>query len=367
MKRVISLFILSVAVYWANASVPVVVVDKSDDSPVIGATVIDKYGIILGVTDDTGRISVKSGQNFPITIRCIGYEPVTTTANDTVRLNVSSYQLSEVVVTPADRPIKRVLCFAREYSSGIAGSDTMQYYCEYMAEAFIAEGKVKGYKRYHAKPYPKAYKRYGRIVMGGKDSIFQPQRYDDITELSWYYLMAYIPTEKIELPEAIKNGEESDTIYGKYGPWVIRKKKNNLYTETSDVLSNQKNRKWSPFLLKLIGMTVDLDRGIWTQTFADKGNDSFDIHDLISSECTIHLIGRGRWIKKILKSKHPIEMNSYLEMYPVEITNCTVQEYKEMEKDNSRLPFQYPEGLQPLSPAVQELVERVDAISSDGN
>lgn len=31
---------------------------------------------------------------------------------------------------------------------------------------------------------------------------------DDITELSWAHLMTFLPNEKIEAPEAIKNGEE---------------------------------------------------------------------------------------------------------------------------------------------------------------
>lgn len=362
MKRIQVLAILLCALFYvATASIRVIVVDEYDNSPIIGATVIGKSGMILGITDEKGLISVSSMHNFPITIRYIGYSPVTTAETDTVKLNVSAYQLNEVTINPAHRPIKRVLCFAREYSSGIAGSDTMQYYCEYMAEAFIAEKKVKGFRSYDTKPTVKGYKRYAKIVKNGNDSIFRPKYNDDITELSWFDFMAFIPSEKSEFPEAIKNGESSDTVFGKYGPQFVFTKKNNLFTKTADALSNHKNRKWSPFIFKLIGMTVDIDEATWALTFSDNGSNSFGVHDFINGTYNIHLTGKGRWIKKIFNTSHPIEISSYLELYPVETTNCTVDEYKELREDFNRLPFQYPAGLSPLSPAVEKLIEKVES------
>lgn len=60
-----------------------VVIDSADRSPIIGATVIGNSGIIEGLTDNDGRITI--GENeLPITIRCIGYEPISSAGNDTI-------------------------------------------------------------------------------------------------------------------------------------------------------------------------------------------------------------------------------------------------------------------------------------------
>lgn len=362
MKYVIFVAIAFLSAICAEADSKIRVIDATDNNPVIGATVIDKSGIIMGITDNNGVIAVANINNFPITIRYIGYEPVTTSADQTtVKLNPSALRLNEIVVTPGDRPIQRVVCFAREYSSGITDTDTIQTYCEYMTVAFIADGKVKGYSRSDAKPSARGTKRYARIAKNDTDSIFSPKRDDDVTALSWFDLIAFMPDKKITLPEAIKNGAETDTVAGKYGPKFIYRKKNNLFSKTADVLSDHKNRIWSPFFFKLLGMTIDIDAGSWTLTFADNGTESYGIHDFICGTYNIHLIGKGKWLKSMLNTKHPIEMNTYLEMYPVEITNCTVNDYKELRDDYSRIPFRYPADIRPLSPAIKALVERIDS------
>ncbi len=352
---------LCLAALSADAGRRVQVLDGTDGAPLAGATVIDKSGVILGITDGDGLITVASESSFPVTVRCVGYEPVES-SGDVVRMEVAALPLNELVVSLGDRPIKRVLCFAREYSSGIAGADTMLYYCEYMAEAFIADGKVKGYKSHDAKPCAKAYKRYARIVKQGQDSVFRPRTGDDVADLSWFDFMAFLPSEKVELPDALRGGADADTVHGKYGPQFIYRRKNGVFSKTADVLSNHKDRKWSPFIFKLLGITVDIDAGSWTMTYADNDQGQYGINDFISGTYNIHLIGRGKWIKKLFGTKLPVEMSTYLELCPVEITNCTVAEYKEMTDDFTRLPFRYPDSLRPLSPAVQQLVEQVDSL-----
>lgn len=355
MRRLVSL-ILCIAIFVArSAAKEFIVVDAFDSGPIVGATVFGRSGVIKGLTNETGCISI--GENeIPATIRCVGYEPfIAMLSDDTIRMAPSAYQLNEVVVTPADRPIKRVLCFAREYSTGITGSDTMQYYCEYMAEAFVVDGKVRGYKRSDSRPAAKNHRRYARIVREGRDSIFIPTRQDDITELSWFDFMAFIP-EKEDAPEAILNGFEADTLSGKYGPKFIYGRKNGYYTVTADILSDHKNHKWSPFIFKLIGFTVDIEAGSWTMTFADRGAPSYSIHDFVCGTYNLHIVGRGKWLKKIFNTQQPIEMDTYLELFPVEITNCTVEEYREKRDDYTPVEFQYPSNILPLSPAVESLV-----------
>lgn len=360
MKGIYSVLTLLIVISFSVNARRYTIVDSTDNSPIVGATIIGNTGIIKGLTDKDGNIVINESE-LPITIRCIGYNPITTTAHtDTIVMDAATYQLNEVVVNPIDRPIKRVICFARVYSSGITGADTMQYYCEYMAEAFIVNGKVKGYRGVDSKPTSKGFRRYARIVKNGVDSIFMPKRGDDITELSWFEFMAFLPDKKLEVPSSIMEGAESDTIPGKYGPKFIYRKKNNQFTKTADVLSNHKNRQWSPFIFKLLGITADITAGAWTLSFVNNEDNSYGINEFISGTYNIHLIGKGKWLKRIFETKEPIEMDAYLEMYPVEITNLTIDEYKEMRDDYTSIPFQYPENLQPLSPAIHNLVKKLE-------
>lgn len=359
MKRVSLALGLIVAVASIVCGRTYTVIDSLDGAPIIGATVIGHSGIIKGVTDNDGRISINDN-DVPITIRSLGYDPIVASpSNDTINMVSAAYDLKEVVVTPADRPIKRVLCFARDYSTGVTDTDTMQYYCEYMAEAFVVDGKVKGYRKSDAKPSAKSYRRYARIAKEGRDSIFQPKHGDDITVLSWFDFMAFLPDEKIEVSEALRNGAEADTVPGKYGPKFIFRKKNGVFSKTADVLSDHKNRVWSPFLFKLLGLTIDITAGNWTLSFADSGEKSFGIYEFLGGAYNIHIVGRGKWLKKVFNTKDPVHMDAYLEIYPVEITNLTVDEYKEIRDELAPIPFQYPDNLHPISPAVDSLVRRI--------
>ena len=337
------------------------VVDDADSSPVAGATVIGSSGMILGRTDSYGRIQISDSRDFPVTVRCIGYEPLSLAEFvESARLVPASYELGELVVSPADRPVMQVVCFAREYCSGITGSDTMQLYCEYMTVSYLTDGKVKGYKENDARPSYRNVRRYARITKDGRDSISRPVYDDYLTQLSWFDFMAFLPTGKTEAPEAIRKGAESDSVPGKYGTQFLYRKKNNLFTKTADVLSNHKDRKWSPWFFKLIGMTVDIEVGSWSLSFSSNPSDSYGIRDFVCGTYNIRMLGRGKWLKKAFGSKHPIAMETYVELYPVEIRNCTVAEYKEARDDLSKIPFRYPDYLQPLAPSIKTLVDRID-------
>ena len=356
MRRLIFTLAAISALLPALAGHGIVVMDGSDNTPVAGATVIGKSGVILGMTDSRGRIDIDNLNNFPVTISCIGYEQASADADsDTLLLATSTFELNEVTVSPAERPVKRVICYAREYTSGITGRDTMQLYSEYMTEAFIVNGKVKGYKKGDAKPAVRTKRQYARIAKEGLDSIFRPDAQDDITALSWFDLMATLPDESITLTEAIKSGAETDTVPGKYGPKLTYRKKNNLLTVTTDMLSDHKNHTWSPFIFKLFGLTMDMEQVDMSMTFADTGNDSLSVYDMVCGTYNLRIIGRGKMFKKVFDTDQPVEMNAYLEMYPIDIANITVDEYKELKSEASPIAFQYPANLQPLSPAILRL------------
>ncbi len=347
----------------ANANTRVKVVDAENNEPLPMATVFAKSGVILGLTDNAGYITISSANDFPITVRCLGYEPGQCTVNQSeVRLTNLPSPLQEVIVSPNERPINKIVCLVREYSSGITSQDTMQLYCEYMTVSYIVDGKVKGYKSSDARPSIRNVKRYARIShLNTPDSIFTPQDNDDICTLSWLVLLAAIPTKNIDVPESIKRGADCDSIPGKYGTQFVFRKKNNLFTKYADALSEHKDRNWSPFIFKLIGMTVDIDEANWTSIFNANDEDIYNHSNFIEGLFNIHMIGKGKWIKKIMNSKEPIELHSYLELIPVDRTYITVDEYKEERDNKAQIEFQYPQNHLPVSPAIQTIIERIES------
>lgn len=354
---------LTVAFLWiATVAYSYTVVDGGDNSPVVGATVIGKSGIILGQTDNNGHIVVSNRADLPITIRCLGYEQEEYSgASDTIALIPADYQLSEVVVSPAERPITRVVCYGREYCTGVTGSDTMQLYCEYMAEAFVVDGKVKGYKKSDSDLKVKNTKMYARIAHGdGRDSIFRPKKEDDVVLLAWFPYIASFPEKQVAMPQTLIDGAETDTIMGKYGPKVMYLKKNKTFTRAINFLSDYKKGEWTPWFLKLIGMTVDVKSMTVSESYAVNDRGAYGLYDFISAAYNIHMLARGKVIKMAMGTSEPIDMDSFFEIFPEEITHCTVEEYKELRSDKDPLPFKTPTDLPPLAPAVQSLIQSLE-------
>lgn len=354
---------LTVAFLWiAAVACAYTVVDSGDKSPVVGATVIGKSGIILGLTDNDGRIAVSNPRDLPITVRCLGYDQVEYAGtNDTIALTPADYHLKEVVVSPAERPITRVVCFGREYCTGVFGSDTMQLYCEYMSEAFLVDGKVKGYKKSDADLKEKNCRMYARISHGdGLAWFFRPKRDDEVVMLAWYPYFASFPAEGMVMPQPLTDGADADTIMGKYGPKVMYFKKNNTFSRTINFLSDHKEGVWSPWFLKMIGMTVDFKDFTETESYAVNDRGIYGRYDFVSAAYNIHMLARGKIIKKAMGTSDPIDMDSFFELFPVEMTHCTIEEYKELRSDKDKIPFKTPADLPPLSPAVQSLVDAID-------
>ncbi len=358
MRHSIFAFLLLGAL-WATAQ-KVTVVDASDKSPLVKATVIGRSGMIIGVTDSDGAIAVGENET-PVTVLCLGYETTKgEEGKDTVFVAPAVYGLNELVISAAERPITRVISFCREYSTGTSGSDTLQLYSEYMTQCFLADKDLKGYKRGDSKPKKGASRFVGRIMKNGSDSIFIPKQDDDITLLSWSEFINGIPADPLVESRGIRQGFETDTLPGEFGPRMITRKKNGLYTIWADMLADQKEHKWSPAFLKLFGLTIDLTAFNWTAAFTQGEDTIHSINDFLYTTCNLTILGRGKLFKKIFRVEKPILMESYSEIYPVSITRCTLEEYKELRKDKSGLPFRRPDELAPLSPAVATLVEQLE-------
>lgn len=342
----------------------VTICDSGDKAPIAGVSVISSNGMIIGTTDNSGRIAV-ADNDYPLAVRCLGYEAFMASGkSDTIFLAPASYSLAEVTTSPADRPITRVVTFAREYCTGSTPQDSMQMYSEYMLEYFFADGKVKGYDKSHAGAHRLARAGVARIANSqGLDSVFRPKYDDDIASLSFLQNMAFVRYDPFEETEAIKFGATADTVAGKYYPKYSYRKANNHFTVDCDALSDYKDHKYSPWFFKLLGMTMEMQEANWSLLYAANDTGKYGIYDFISGTYHIHVLGKGKQLRRLIGVKDAIGIDCYIEQYPVEIQRLTVDEYMEIKKEyfSRREPIRRPDGRQPLPPAINKLIDRANA------
>ncbi|MEE1023206.1 MAG: hypothetical protein U0L83_08775 [Muribaculaceae bacterium] len=361
MKRTLILLIAA-AQAAASPGRIITIADRDDRSPIPGASVISSNGMIIGITDSEGKIEVNA-KDYPLSLGSIGYEALSAPAagSDTLLMTPCPLTLSEVVVTPEERPVTRILTYAREYCTGATPTDTLQLYGEYMLEYFLADGKVKGYSKSHRNAHELASRHCGRIAnASGTDSIMLPTPGDDLSMLSFATYMASVPQGREELTEAMRNGATADTLPGKYGPKQMFRLANGLFSSKRDILADYKDHSWSPWFFRLIGMTTELQEADITYTYRHNESGAHGADDFVCGTYALRLLGKGRLFKKMMGIDDALDMRCHIEQYPVLTEHLTVREYQEMKKSRKERTesFRVPAGTPPPAPAIRALTER---------
>lgn len=367
MRKLLLAFCVMMA-FCCSASKLLTVVESGTSEPLEFATVISSRGLILGVTDKNGQIKVDQSHDFPLEIRSMGYEAASMPSfSDTIALNPAVYQLSELTVRPGERPIMKVTCFAREFSTGATDTDTLQLYSDCMLVSYHAPEKTKGYKSGDSYPIPRLKRGIARFADShGRDSIAFVRGGDDIAVLSFMNLLTDLPKQGLKKTDAIKGGAKTDTVMGKYSVAHIFRNHDNLYTHIYDYLGNEKDHVMSPALFKLIGMTMDIDNLQRIYTYRDNDEGIYSPEDFIFMSGSLHALAKGKMFRFFLKNKSDLDLDCYAELYPVEIEYLTLDEYKADRKTNdpkNPIEFRRPANLQPLPPAVVRILDAAEKSS----
>lgn len=323
-----ALILVPLSIYANN----IIFVDKSDRQPISGVSIITGNGTIIGLTDNNGSFDC-TPDVLPLKIRCIGYEERTLDSIiDTLYLYPKSYELAEILVTPVDRPILKINCYIREYTTATYSGDTIQMFGEYMADYFLNEKKSKGFRQSNT-PYVRAKRLRARYRNGaGLDSIAKPSENDEF--LSWIDLCSIDP-EHHTLPDSVLNGA-TNNIMGKYGQFSSSRIFNNKFIYSRDILANHKGHHWSPWFFKLIGFTIDTSKMLSKDIFLIDDHGGYGPNTLQMATYTMEMTIKGKWIKKAFNTKDPIKSYSIVEVYPIESQYLTVQEAKDLEWDYSQ-------------------------------
>lgn len=355
----LKLLIIAMAITHSSISVygkEIVVMEKSEGVPIIGAALISNTGHIESVTNINGVANMPNNIEYPVTIKSLGYEIFTLNEpTDTVFLNIEEFELPEISYIASERPIKRVLCYAKEYITGFFGDVSMQALNECMLESFVVDDKVKGYHSYDADFKTRNGKEYVHLRRDNKkDTLYMSNKGSFM-----YINQIELPTIKIKETKAMREGASVDSIPGKYCTKSILNKSSNRYNVFTDLLNIHKHHKWSPNILKLLGLTTDFNQMDVYFSFQQNESGEYDIYDLLYASVNIDVLARGKWFKKMLNTKEPIKLKSYIEIYPVDIISLTLEEYKEMRSNTDPIDFQFPKKVLQEIPAVTDLKKRV--------
>lgn len=356
MRKLIAITLLIIGVSLSYAA-DLKVLDEKENLPIPGATVFSQSGIIIGITDSEGNLNGISDRDYPLIIKCMGYNQTECLkGRSVVNLTPTAYDLQEVVVSSAERPIVRAVCYIREYISGATANDTVINYNEHMGDFFLNPKKVKGFKPSKSPRFLTSRLYARKIDNQGLDSIYRPEYRQD--DFAWDMMIEF-PNDMVKLSEIFNEGKTSDTIPGKSGQRAVRRLTPTLYTDQSDYLAAFKNHNLSPWLFKMMGLTIEFNELQSTWVYNNNGTGILTPADLLSGTFAMSVMCKGRWIKKAFKTDQPIRMYGYYEIYPVEIEYLTKEEAKDLKSEAPRVKMQVSPYAPPLSPAIQRIVETV--------
>ena len=333
------------------------VIDATDSIPVATASVFDFDGNVVGYTLADGTLSEIPETAYPITIRCLGYEPlVIAEPKDTAwQMKQCFYDMPELVVVPVDRDVLKQTFYIRKYFSLSNTTDTVTYFVEQMAYRYIParKGAKTGVS---SSIHTSSNRCYSMYKVEDIDSVAYEENSDS-------YLLTTILTLSDKEIRTHKSFKADSTGYyekvGKSGVSLVQKQSSGVFTNTEDRLAEKKGHSLSPWPLKAIGMTVEINQLYTTQAFRANNTDTYLPKDLMEASVVMEAEGRGKYLRKALKSQVPVTVRLMLEVYVVDRDFLTKEEAKEESANKtSKMDFVIPSNIPSVNDATRRLIER---------
>ena len=361
MKRVLFL-VISILLFCVSADAQKRVIDAVDHSPVAAASIFDATGNMVGFTWSDGEFSEIPESAYPITVRCMGYEMliIERPEDKTWEMTPMAYELEEVLIVPVKRNILKQTFYVREYFSMSSETDTVTLFTEHMADRFIPASKDAKFSGNSSLRILESHQ-YSHYQLFGQDSIST-----DPETLFPSMVTIFEPVDKeIPTPKSFKESENAAKLYeepGKSGVSIIIKQNDQTFTISVDGLADTKEHKISPWPLKLLGFTMEFNQVFVTQAYRVNDKGVYQPKDLLEASFVMQADGRGKYLRKVLKSDKPIVIRSMVELYIVDRDYLSKEEAKEEYKNKpTNVKFVIPSTVPPLNEATRRLVERANA------
>jgi len=358
--------ILIFSVCRAECKVRDIVVADSTTHVVLGnASVFSRNGNFIGVSKSDGRLPYISPDNYPITIRYMGFKETSIERDgcDTVFMQESILDLPEFVVESRRHKILHMLAYVREFSTLTTYTDTVFLFREKMIDFMLPSERKMRFKGWRRPRVLTSRSYYHFSDNQGLDSVGDRSRY----HFSWADWIGM--TDEMNLPMKLSDVENgTDTIFGKYSPTEVWVKNNSRVSLDINVLADTASRKWVPNLATFFRDNIDFEQFRIRFNFDNVAGNSVMPHNLSNYSFTIESDGRGHGMFMFNRYDEPFFVSTYAEVYIADKEYISVKEAKKWESikfDPGFFTIYEPADTPDLQPAIQNLIDRVNAIDHE--
>ena len=343
----------------------VVVVDSITRIPLPNASIYDRNGVAIGMSNNKGVLPKLSKDSYPITIRYLGFQEKTVIEEspDTISLFENVSELPEVVVESRRHRVLHILAYVREYSTLTTYTDSVFLFREKMVDYMLPTDEKSKFKGWST-PRILTCKSYYRFTNeNGLDSVSDASHY----HFSWSDWIGLAP--KVSLPTKLRNTKAAtDTLHGKYSPTEIWNRINGRLTINIDVLADTTSRKWVPNIAGFFRQNLDFDKFKVTYNYNNIVGDTVTILDLTGYSFDIESRGRGHEMFRFNKLNEPFFVSTTAEVYILDQEFISVKEAKKWDKrdfDIDEIGILEPMEAPDLSSSIFSLIDRVNRIDKD--
>lgn len=369
MRNIAVCFMLVFAMMGADLSARnIVVADSVTKMPLPNASIYNRRGKAIGMSNGRGVLPRMLVGDFPIVIRYIGYEdgvvmkPAESSlpGNDTIFLREEYSALPEVVVKSKNARALHILAYIRECSSLATYSDTVFLFREKTVDYMLVQDKKFKFRGWST-PRTLACKSYYRFTNAeGLDSVSDECN----NHFSWVDWMGVSPDFK--MPAVLRSLKEgSDTVKGKYCPVEIWRRMNDTVSVDVNVVSDSIGRKWVANLQGFFREKLDFEKFNVDYLFENVEGDYVTPLELERYSFDIESRGRGRDMFRFNKYNEPVFVSTNADVYILDKEFITIREARNWANrkfDTDETVIFEPKDVSALSPDILKLIERVNNI-----
>lgn len=344
----------------------VIIADSITHIPLPNASIYDKNGVAIGLSNNKGALPKLSKDSYPITVRYLGFQEkqITEDYPDTIFLTENISELPEVVVNSRGHRLLHSLAYVREYSTLTTYTDTIYLFREKMVDYMTPTNEKVKFRGWQTPRTLKCQSYYRFTNQNGLDSVSDASHY----HFSWSDWMGLAPN--ISLPKKLKNTKiATDTLHSKYKPSEIWDRLNDILSIEIDVLSDTTSRKWVPNLTGFFRQNLDFEKFKVKYNYKNIEGDTVTALDLNSYTFDIESRGRGHKMFRFNKSNEPFFVSTKAEIYILDQELITVKEAKKWDKrdfDVDEICIYEPLEAPQLSSSTLSLIDRVNRLDKDG-
>lgn len=342
-----------------------IVADSSTLTPLSNASIFDRTGALIGISNVKGTTPYIDDSCLPITIRYIGYreKSIDGVLPDTIFLAGVASELPELVVESRQHKVLHILAYVREYSTLSTYTDTVFLFREKMVDFMLNPEIKSSFKGWNTPRIIKTRSYYRFTDATGLDSVSDSSPH----HFSWSDWMGMPPP--VAVPPHIHASDcAADTIFGQYSAAETWSRHDSRVSVDINILADTITRKWIPSLRGFFNDNIEFENFRIRYNYDNIAAGSVAAADLASYAYNIDSRGRGRSMFRFNRKDEPLFVSTYAEVYIIDKEYITIKEAKKWEKnkfDAEGIEIIEPREAPELQPHIRNLIARVDTIDSD--